>query len=218
MAATFDEVLLNPEYSADAARGGPEWSTAIISCPSGFKQRNINRADFIGRWAIEYDLLTADQLKALYDFFVARRGMAYGFRFVAPEANNVPTASPEQFGTGNGSATTFNLKRVHTSGPRSYERRILKPMAGGLTYVSGSSTIKIYDNGVEQTSGVTVSSTTGVVTFAVAPANAHVLTWSGDYHVPVCFGSDRFESQIDIGSTSLFGIEIVEMLPVELGL
>lgn len=217
MAATFDEVLLNEEYSA-LARGGPEWSTAIISAPaSGFKQRNINRADFIGRWIISYDLLTADALKNLYDFFLARRGMAYGFRFTAPEANNIPTSAPEQFGTGDGATTVFNLYRKHISGPRSYSRRIVKPMAGGLSYVSGSSTISIYVDGVLNGSA-TVSSTTGAVTFAAAPANNAVLTWAGDYHVPATFGSDRFEGQIDIGSTSVFGIEIVEMLPVELGL
>jgi len=217
MAATFDEVLLNPEYSA-LARGGPEFSTAIIEAPaSGFKQRNINRADFIGRWAISYDLLTAAALKELYDFFVARRGMAYGFRFVAPEANAVSDAAREQFGTGDGTTAVFNLYRKHTSGPRSYSRRIVKPMAGGLTYVAGSSTIQIYvDNVLNGTA--TVSSTTGAVTFTSPPANNAVLTWSGEYHVPVCFGSDRFEGQIDIGSTSVFGIELVEMLPVELGL
>jgi uncharacterized protein (TIGR02217 family) len=217
MAAVFDEVLLNPEYSA-LARGGPEWSTAIISCPSGFKQRNINRADFIGRWAISFDLLDADGLKELYDFFVARRGMAYGFRFVAPEAQEVPTTAPEQFGTGDGSETEFQLVRVHTSGPRSYTRQIVKPMAGSLAHVPGASTIKIYANGSEVMSGVSVNSTTGVVTFTSPPTNGHALTWSGEYHVPVTFGSDRFESQIDIGSTSLWGVELVEMLPVELGL
>lgn len=217
MAATFDEILLDPEYSA-LARGGPEWSTAIIQAPaSGFRQRNINRADYIGRWAISYDLLTSDGLKALYDFFLARRGMAYGFRFVAPEANEVPSAAPEQFGTGDGVTTVFNLYRKHTSGPRSYSRRIVKPMAGGLTYVPGASTISIFVDGVLNGTA-TVSSTTGAVTFTAPPANNAVLTWAGEYHVPATFGSDRFEGQIDIGSTSIFGIEIVEMLPAELGL
>jgi uncharacterized protein (TIGR02217 family) len=217
MAAIFDEVLLNPEYSP-LARGGPEFSTAIVACPSGFKQRNINRADFIGRWAISFDVLDPDALKLLYDFFVTRKGMAYGFRFLAPEAHFVPASIPELFGVGNSVQIAFNLSRRHTSGPRSYDRRIVKPMAGGLTHVPGANTVKIYDNGVEQNSGVTVNSTTGVVTFISAPLVGHTLTWSGDYHVPATFGSDKFESQIDIGSTSVFGVEIVEMLPVELGL
>lgn len=217
MAAVFDEVLLNPEYSA-LARGGPEWSTAIVTSPSGFTDRNINRADFIGRWTISYDLLTEAELKELYDFFVARRGRAYGFRFIAPEAQEVSAGAPEQFGVGDGADTTFQLQRVHTSGPRSYTRPIVKPMAGGLAHVPGSSQVKIYKDGVEQTSGVSVNSTTGIVTFTSAPSNGAVLTWSGLYHVPVCFGSDQFESQIDIGSSSTFGVELIEMLPVELGL
>jgi uncharacterized protein (TIGR02217 family) len=214
---TLDEVLLDVEYGPKA-RGGPEFSTAIISAPSGVRQRNLNRLDFIGRWAISYDLLTADQLKLLYDFFVCRQGMAYGFRFLAPEAHEVQASAPEQFGTGNGVQTVFQLQRVHTSGPRTYTRKIVKPMAGGLAHVPGVNTIKIYVNGIEQVAGVTVNSTTGAVTFATPPANAAVLRWSGTYHVPATFGRDQFESEIDLGSASLFGIDIVEVLPVELGL
>lgn len=216
---TLDEVLLNIEYDADGPpRGGPEFSTGIITVPAGLTQRNINRLDFIGRWGINYRLLKPDQLQELYNFFVCRHGMAYGFRFLAPEAHEVLASAPEQFGTGGAGATVFQLQRVHTSGPRTYTRKIVKPMAGGLTYVPGANTIKIYVNGAEQTSGVSVSSTTGLVTFTSAPSNGAVLTWSGQYHVPALFGRDQFEGEIDTGSTSVFGIDIVEVLPVDLGL
>jgi uncharacterized protein (TIGR02217 family) len=217
MAIEFDEVLLDSEYGA-RARGGPEFSTAVITAVSGVRQRNANRLDFIGRWAIAYDVLTPDSLYDLYKFFVCRQGMAYGFRFLAPEAHSVPSTAAEQFGTGNGVTTTFQLQRQWTSGPRTYTKKIIKPMAGGLTYVSGASEVKIYDNGTEVTSGVSVSSTTGVVTFTIPPTNTHILTWSGTYHTPVMFGRDAFESEIDIGSTSLWGVDIIEILPQELGL
>src|SRR5262245_47322514 len=111
MATEFDEVLLEVEYSP-LARGGPEFSTGIISAPSGLKQRNINRHDFIGRWAINYGLLDPEKLKRLYDFYVCRKGQAYAFRFLAPEAQQVPATAPEQFGTGNGVLTVFQLQRV----------------------------------------------------------------------------------------------------------
>jgi hypothetical protein len=67
-------------------------------------------------------------------------------------------------------------------------------------------------------SGVTVDSTTGLVTFDTPPTTGRVLTWSGVYHVPVTFGRDEFESEIDIGSTSLWGIDLIEILPAELNL
>ena len=217
MAATFSETLLDPYYSANA-RGGPQFSTAIVSCPSGFRQRNINRMDHIGRWQINYDLLDSDALKDLYDFFVAMRGMAYGFRFVPPEFNTIADADANRFGVGDGATTTFNLVTRHVIGAQAYEHRIVKPMAGSLTYVSGASTIKVYKDGVLQTSGVTVSSTTGIVTFSSAPANGVVLTWAGDFHIPVTFGSDSFESNIDIGGVSSYGAELIEILPAELNL
>lgn len=217
MAATVHECLLSECYSAPA-RGGPEFSTAIVSCPSGFRQRNINRQDHIGRWAIQYDLLDEDELLDLYNFFVARQGMAYLFRFLAPELNTIADANAHQFGVGDGLTTTFNLVTRHVSGPTTYTHRITKPMAGGLTYVSGASTIKIFKDGVLQSSGVTVSSTTGAVVFSVAPANGVLLTWSGTFHVPVSFGRDSFDGTFDLGGVSGFGIEIVEALPAELGL
>lgn len=217
MAATFNEVLLDIYYSAQA-RGGPEFSTAIVSAPSGFRQRNINRADHIGRWTINYDLLDEDALRTLYDFFVAHRGMAYGFRFLAPEFHAIADANAHRFGTGNGTTTTFYLSTRHTVGGLTYDHRITKPMAGGLSHVSGSSTIKIFKDGVEQASGVTVSSTTGAVVFSSAPANNAVLTWSGTFHVPVTFDRDSFDGQVDIGDISSFGIGLIEMLPAELGI
>jgi uncharacterized protein (TIGR02217 family) len=214
MAATIHEVLLDPCYSA-GARGGPEFSTAIISCPSGFRQRNINRQDHIGRWAINYDLLDEDALLDLYNFFLARQGMAYLFRFLPPEFNTIADANAHQFAVGDGVTTTFNLVTRHVSGPTTYTHRVTKPMAGGLTYVPGASTIKIFKDSVLQTSGVTVSSTTGAVTFSVAPANGAVLSWSGTFHLPVSFGRDTFDGTFDLGGVSGFGIEIIESLPVE---
>ena len=218
MAAFVNEVLLDPCYAA-GAHGGAEFSTAIISAPSGFRQRNINRLDHIGRWQIQYDLIKdQDALDLLLDFFLAHKGMGYLFRFKPPEFNTITDAKAHIFGAGNASQTVFPLYAKHGVGALSHDHRITKPMAGGLTYVTGASTIKIFVNGVLQSSGVTVSSTTGLVTFSSAPANAAVLKWSGEFHVPVSFGRDTFDGMIDVGGVSQFGIEIIESLPVELGL
>ncbi|HYE72644.1 MAG TPA: DUF2460 domain-containing protein, partial [Blastocatellia bacterium] len=135
--------------------------------------------------------------------------------------NAVSDSAPEQFGTGDGTTTAFKLYRRFTKGALVHTKQIVYPMAGGLSYVSGADTIKIYKNGVLQTKTThyTISSETGVVTFLSAPANGHALTWSGTYHLPCTFGTDKFNSQIDIGSVSEWGnLEIIECLPVELGL
>jgi uncharacterized protein (TIGR02217 family) len=216
---SFHEILLDVEYSA-LARGGPGFSTAVIPSASGLTKRNANRQDPVGRWAISYDLLDDDALRALYEFFVARKGMAYGFRFLAPEAHEIPAASPVRFGVGDGAATSFKLYRRITSGPTTYDYQVCKPMAGGLTHVPGADTIKIYKAGALQTKTThyTINSETGVVTFVAAPAAGQELTWSGTYHVPARFNSDDFESEVDTGGVSAWGIEVVEILPAELGL
>jgi uncharacterized protein (TIGR02217 family) len=56
----------------------------------------------------------------------------------------------------------FQLVQWYTSGEVSEKRIISKPVGG---------TVQIYENGVLQTSGVTVDTTTGIVTFATAPGS-----------------------------------------------
>ncbi|MFN7948386.1 MAG: DUF2460 domain-containing protein [Blastocatellia bacterium] len=216
MSVTFDEVLLSPDY-APGASGGPEYLTTIISAPSGLAQRNISRYDAIGRWTINYEMLTAAQLTALEAFFRARFGRARGFRFIAPSDH---TASREVFGTGDGTTKTFKLVKNYQSGPALYTRRITKPVAGGLPFDGRTSTVSIFlGNSQTPATGVAVDSTTGLVTFTNAPGAGVALAWSGEFDVPAVFGSDKFEAQMDVGAVSGIGqIEIIELLPVELGL
>lgn len=212
MAAIFDEILIDPEY-APGVKGGPEFATTIIENPfSGIRQAAVTRLDAIGRWSIDYQLLSEEALRNLHKFFNCRYGMARGFRFKAPIFNQV---TGETFGTGDGAKTQFGLYITDTSAGVSNAKRIVKPVAGGLTYDTRPNSVTIYKNGVAATA--TVSSTTGIVTFPTAPAAGVVLTWTGSYDLPVRFGTDRFGGEYDEATNSLIGsIEIIEMLPVEL--
>jgi uncharacterized protein (TIGR02217 family) len=53
--------------------------------------------------------------------------------------------------------------------------------------------VRIGVNGVEQTSGWTVDTTTGIVTFSVAPTNTHPVTAGFEFEVPVRFDTDFLE-------------------------
>ena len=125
--ATFDEVLLDPHYSA-IAEGGPEWATDIQRSGLGgsVSIRNINREDYISKYEIDYQSLTFDKLTNLRNFTILRRGMAKGFRFHAPDDSylnaekvgkyNSVTGEIEQCLVTDGSAARFfTIKLLRTN-------------------------------------------------------------------------------------------------------
>ncbi len=82
-----------------------------------------------------------------------------------------------------------------------------------------SVTVKVGIDGVDQGapgSGWTVNQTTGVVTFTTAPGVGAVLTWGGEFDVPVRFdqsADDAFEKTIGFHNVeSILDIPLVEVL------
>jgi len=80
------------------------------------------------------------------------------------------------------------MKR-YTSGAQSWTRAIAKPVAGS---------VRLALNGVEQMFGWTVDSTTGSVTFAVAPGAGVAITAGFEFDVPVRFDTDMLDVTLDI--------------------
>lgn len=213
MAVTFDDVQLNINYAA--VQGGPEASTTIITSPfSGVSQRNVNRLDKLHRYSINYSLLTQAELNNLRAFHHCRDGMARAFRFkdwteywaAADGDQDDAVGTPMQFGTGDGSTAIFGLYKRYTSGGITRERRIVKPV---------SATVKIYVNDVLQvlTADYSIDYTTGIVTFVSPPTNTHTLKWTGEFDVPVFFGTDWFAPGMNdaVSAISYDGMPIIEV-------
>ena len=60
-----------------------------------------------------------------------------------------------------------------------------------------SGTVDIYVDSVLQSSGVSVDTTTGVVTFSSAPALGEVITAEFEFDVPVRFDTDEMAVSMD---------------------
>jgi uncharacterized protein (TIGR02217 family) len=181
---TFHEVRF-PTAIAFHSTGGPERKTEIVTLGSGFEERNAVWANSRRRYDAGYGVRTLDDLHAVIAFFEARLGRLHGFRFkdaldfksCAPGAAVTPL--DQALGTGDGHTTAFPLTKTYTSGPASWTRVIQKPVAG---------TIRVAVAGIEQTSGVTVDTTTGLVTFAAAPTGA--VTAGFEFDTAVRFDTD----------------------------
>jgi len=204
----FHEVRF-PDNISRGARGGPERRTQIVEMASGDEERNGSWADSRRRYDASYGIRKADDLAAVTAFFEARRGRLYGFRWKdwADHKSGLPSAGTlaidQPIGTGNGATTTFQLVKLYTSGVQSWTRTITKPVAG---------TIALALNGMAQITGWTVNTSTGVVSFAAAPAAGVAITAGFEFDVPVRFDTDTLDVTLDFERLgSITSIPLIEV-------
>jgi uncharacterized protein (TIGR02217 family) len=138
MAVGFHEVQFPTDISAGAT-GGPGFHTTILTLSSGFEQRNVDWSKARATYDVSHACKTDAQISALINFFNARRGKAYGFRFKdwldfrAPFWTTTPGdiyTLPTLFTT-TGALTTFQLTKSYGDGGGTYIRTITKPVASG---------------------------------------------------------------------------------------
>lgn len=174
----FHEVRF-PEKIELGVTGGPGYSTTIVTTISGIERRNANWQQSRGRWDVSSGIKDRDDLGALIEFFRARQGKAYGFRFKDwSDFEAVETT----IGTGDGTTVAFQLVKEYTSGSTEVTRTITKPVAD---------TVDVYLDGMLQASGFTVDTTTGIVTFGTAPSTDVVVSAAFEFDVPVRFDVDE---------------------------
>ena len=189
----FHEVRF-PDNISRGARGGPERRTQVVELASGDEERNASWADSRRRYDVAYGIRRTDDLAAVVAFFEARNGRLHGFRYkdwadyksALPSLAN--TATDQQIGTGTGSTQAFQLTKRYTSGAQTWVRTITKPVAG---------TVRVALGMVEQMSGWTVDTTTGLITFTTAPAGGVIVRAGFEFDVPVRFDSDTLDMTLD---------------------
>lgn len=174
--------VLNHDFGTS---GGPQWRTAVIELRNGVEQRNAEVDDPRREWSVGQRGMLENDLASLLDFHSMVRGAAIGFRF-KDQADFRGT--DQLLGVGDGTTTTFQLAKVYGDPVAQYVRTIKKPVAGTVT-------VKL--NGVLQASGWSVDTTTGIITFASAPALGATVTASFEFDVPVRFKEDSIRHKFD---------------------
>jgi len=188
-AVSFHDVPY-PLETALGSQIGPRFSTTVTVTASGFEQRNSN-------WAqarLEVDggtgLRSEDDLKLLIDFFQARRGRAFAFRFRDPcdHATGYPVSPHDQvLGTGDGVTTQYALIKRYGTTETGLDRRITRPIAA---------TLRVGLDGAELPSGWSLESL-GMIRFETAPAPDVVVTAGFEFDVPMRFDSDQLSISLD---------------------
>ncbi len=205
---SFDEILL-PLRAGFGSSGGPNFSTEIVVVANGFERRNQNWAQARRVFDARAGVRSAADASALLAFFHARAGRARGFRLkdwsdYSSAADNIsaPAFSDQALGTGDGTTLAFQLIKNYGSGGVTHIRSIKKPVAGSVL---------IGLSGAQLSSGFSVDTTTGVVTFATAPALGQTVTAGFLFDVPVRFDTDYLALSAENYATYQADVPIVEI-------
>ncbi|NIJ39313.1 uncharacterized protein (TIGR02217 family) [Sphingopyxis panaciterrae] len=166
-----------------------EFSTQIISSPSGHEQRASEWAEARMRYDAGPGIRSESDVRALSDFFRARRGAARAFRFRDPfdcssaDGGGVPSAIDQWLGVGDGSRRQFALVKYYGSGDAVQARAI-------RLAVNGS--VRVSVGGVETAAFAMTEA--GEVLLDAAPAAGAAVRAGFLFDVPVRFAEDRLEA------------------------
>ena len=212
-----DLIVLNSSLSVNGWQAS-RMPNAKVTQRGNWSESRISKSPFPRRkYKVPMHLLNATSRAYLRQFYDLRNGPVFGFLLWDRDENYLNNVA---LGTGNGSTTTFQITASITDAARTITRNIYHPVPTGTAVpaelqglLSTPTTTVVTDNGVTKTEGVdyTVSASTGIVTFASAPANTHALTISVPYFVAVRF-AEAYE--FDLTLNSLYGDADVELLEV----
>jgi uncharacterized protein (TIGR02217 family) len=138
-------------------------------------------------------------IQCLLAFFWGRRGRYASFQVHDPSDYTALTATLS--GVGTGTATMFPVRKAYSSGATTEYRRIYRPV----------SAVQVYLDGVLQTSGYTLNTTRGEITFTTPPANGvEVAAICEMFDTLVRFDTDTLDITLDTPHTaSITGLELL---------
>ena len=209
---SFHEIRF-PANLSFGSMGGPERRTEVVTLANGFEERNTPWAHSRRRYDAGLGLRSLDDVEMLIAFFEARRGQLHGFRW--KDWSDYRTCRPSQsvtpfdqiLGRGDGVALVFPLLKTYRSGEETYDRPVVKPVAGSVSVaIAGDPKVE----GVEYS----VAASTGLVTFATAPDIGALITAGFEFDVPVRFDTDRI--QTSVGSFQAGEVPNVPVIEVRL--
>lgn len=185
----FEEVQF-PSTIQYTSAGGPEWNTEITELNGGTEQRNQIWVNHRHRYTIKSFKQDSD-IDQFIAFFNAMRGRLHGFRLkdwgdYRTGSNYSPPGYEDEVLVGDvdGVNKDFQLVKRYSIGSQEYVRYITKPVTG---------TTRVSLDSVEQMSGWTVDTTTGIVTFSTAPVVSTVVAGGCEFDVPVRFDTDHLD-------------------------
>lgn len=216
MATGFDEVDFPDGIVSYGSNDKINFNTTIIKLSNGTERRNINWAVPVHVFSISTGNQNARAMAALKSFFIARFGPGKGFRIkdqldyttavYGRDAPAMTLSGSQPFGLTDGTATVFQLVKCYGTSAPYVVYPIFKPVAPTVAIYTGDKT-----GPKTVATGWSLDATTGLVTFAAAPAAGAILWWSGNFAIPVRFSDDEQAAEFVDGAIMSGSLDIEEI-------
>jgi uncharacterized protein (TIGR02217 family) len=178
-----------PVHVSQGTAGGPDWPAEIVALSSLHEERNTHISTPLRYYDAKFGVRTRQELYEVLELYYVAMGRLKGFRLLdwsdyrSAGPHQAPAFDDQQFGTGDGVGTVFQLRKLYARGSHQFWRDIAKPFGTILIGVNG---VLVADT------EYMIDMATGIVTFDAPPTDTHALTWGGQFHVPV-----RFDCRLD---------------------
>lgn len=182
---TFLETPRFPDNIAFGGTVGPTYLTVVTPVYSGRDGRIPAWSQSRVRFEVGRRSMNAADTATLDTFFRTVKGRAYGFRI--KDWTDYTVTTSQGVLTPQSTPGVYQLAKLYVNGALSETRLIQKPVVG---------TVAVYKNGALITTGLSLDTTMGLVTISPTPLTTDVLSWSGQFDVPVRFDVDEMKKQI----------------------
>lgn len=210
----FHDVIF-PEAISYGSRGGPKFSTTVITLASGKERRNQNWIDVRAEYDVSHGIKDRSDMDELREFFYARRGRAHSFRFYDHADHSILN---QGLGLGDGVTKDFQIYKTYSLTHNPYNRQITKPIDGTVVAVTvgatemievdWSATLATFQANInalpllDRPKAFGIDYSSGIVHFGTAPANgAQLEIGAAEFHVHTRFDTDEFDASHDFWET-----------------
>ena len=197
-----------PLSLAKGIKKTPKFNTVVQKVAAGRGNASISLTP-LPTWEFEVSMDSIQGNEATYTsvvseflgIFLACGGQNGLFLFTDPQDNTVPYISSRMFDVSYGSTTPMSLTGNDTSTQFQLARNI-----GGVSGALGG----ILVNGIAVAASL---SSTGIVTFATAPASGSTLTWTGNFYYLCRFDADTVDATRTFTTNS--GIDVWDFASIK---
>ena len=190
-----------PENVSWRSSGGPEFKTQVFEAFRGGEKRNIEWSQPLMRFNVAYGVKTDTQMLDVINFFNARQGRAYGFRYKNWGNYKIEDAP---IATGDGYSTRLPLWKFYGFPQARMYKRLRKIVRGSVKNVN------VLGNPMVEGVDFNINYDTGEIALNDAPGYGIPVYGYLEFDEPVRFDVDSIQAAIDqYNSQSLNRLELV---------
>lgn len=194
-----------PENVSWGSSGGPEFKTQIFETFRGFEKRNVDWCQPLMRFNVAYGVKTDVDMMAVLNFFNARQGRAYGFRY--KNWGNY-TVVNRPIATGDGYSTRLPMWKFYGFGTSRQYKRLRKIVTGSVTNVGVAA-----PGGLVEGVDFNIDYESGEIALNFAPGYGIPIYGTLEFDEAVRFDNDEIQTVIDqynnnsLSSLPLIGVK-----------